>query len=178
MNFNFSRRAATALLAGAFFATPIFAEGTSEETSAEEGPKVIEVQMLNKHPETGQAMSFFPRVIEANVGDTIKFLNSDKGHNAAANKKMLPEGVEAFKGKINKEVEIVVEKAGFYGVECTPHRTVGMVALIVVEGEGKMDNLEDAMGAKHSGKAKKSWAEIWEEAEEKGLLSASEETAS
>ena len=160
-----NRREMTFLTAATLVAGPALAEG---EAAAE--PKMIEVQMLNKHPETGQPMQFVPRIIHANVGDTIKFLATDKGHNAVSNKKMLPEGAEGFKGGMNKEVEYVVETPGFLGIECTPHRSVGMVGLIVAEGEGKLANLEDAMKVRHSGKAKKAWEEIWEEAEAAGLL--------
>ena len=35
-----------------------------------------------------------------------------------------------------------------------------MIGLIVVNGDGKLDNLEDAKGAKHRGKAKKAWKKL------------------
>jgi hypothetical protein len=48
---------------------------------------------------------------------------------------------------------------------------MGMVGLIVVEGPGKLDNLEAAKSVKHRGKAKKVWAKIWKKAETDGFTS-------
>ena len=45
-----------------------------------------------------------------------------------------------------------MDKEGIYGVKCTPHYGMGMVALIVV---GKPVNLEQAKAVKQTGKAKK-----------------------
>ena len=44
-----------------------------------------------------------------------------------------------------------------------------MIGLIFVEGDGKLDNLEDARGVKHRGKAKKAWKELWEAADDAGM---------
>lgn len=91
----------------------------------------IEVKMLNKGAD-GQAMVFEPAAIKAAPGDVIKFVVVDKGHDAASVKGMIPDGVEEFKGKINEELSITVDKEGAYVVKCTPHLGMGMVALIVV----------------------------------------------
>lgn len=162
----FTRRVALATM-GALLATSSLSYAA--EDAAE--PRIIEVQMLNKHPEDGsQKMVFHPALIHARVGDTIKFIAGDKSHNASSNKKMIPEGAEGFKGKINKDVEYTVTTAGFYGIECTPHATAGMVALLIVEGEGKLANLDAAREVKHRGKSKGRYEDLWAEAEEKGLL--------
>jgi pseudoazurin len=100
----------------------------------------IEVKMLNKGSD-GQAMVFEPAAIKAAPGDVIKFVVTDKGHDAASVKGMLPDGVEDFKGKMNQEVTITVEKEGAYVVKCTPHLGMGMVALIVV-GDAPPANLD------------------------------------
>ncbi len=91
----------------------------------------IEVKMLNKGSD-GQKMVFEPALIIANVGDTITFLPTEKGHMAASMKGMLPDGAGKFKGKTNKPVSYVVESEGLYGVKCTPHMSNGMVAIIAV----------------------------------------------
>ncbi|CAD7024549.1 pseudoazurin [Pseudorhizobium endolithicum] len=91
----------------------------------------IEVKMLNKGSD-GQAMVFEPAAIKAAPGDTIKFVPSDKGHDAAAMKGMIPEGAEEFKGKMNQELSVTLDKEGAYVVKCTPHLGMGMVAVIVV----------------------------------------------
>jgi pseudoazurin len=114
-----------------------------------------EVQMLNKG-EKG-AMVFEPDFVRAEPGDTIRFVVADKGHNAESIKGMLPEGADAFKGKINKEVTITVTEDGLYGIKCAPHYGMGMVALIAV---GDPVNTEEAVAVKHPGKAKKVFAEL------------------
>ena len=91
----------------------------------------IEVKMLNKGSD-GQTMVFEPAAIKAAPGDVIRFVPTDKGHDAAAVKGMIPEGAEEFKGKMNQELVLTVEQEGAYVVKCTPHLGMGMVALIVV----------------------------------------------
>lgn len=100
----------------------------------------IEVKMLNKGTD-GQAMVFEPAAIKAAPGDVIKFIPTDKGHDAAAIKGMIPDGAEEFKGKMNQELSITVEKEGAYVVKCSPHLGMGMVALIVV-GDGTPANID------------------------------------
>lgn len=123
-----------------------------------------EVAMLNKHPEDRKLRQvFFPRIIMLEPGDSAKFIATDKGHNALSSKDMAPEGATAFKGKINETFEVTFDTPGFYGYQCQPHYAIGMVGLIIVKGEGMMDNLEAAKGAKHRGKAKAVWGDIWAE---------------
>ena len=40
-------------------------------------------------------------MLSVNVGDTVKFVPSDKGHNSESIKGMLPKGAKKWKGKIN-----------------------------------------------------------------------------
>ena len=108
-----------------------------------------EIHMLNKG-EKG-AMVFEPDFVQAAPGDTIRFIPTDKSHNAEAIKGMLPAGAEAFKGKINEEFTVTLSEEGVYGVKCTPHYAMGMVMLVVV---GEPTNLEEAKAVKHPGKAK------------------------
>lgn len=128
--------------------------------------------MLNKHPEDRKLrMVYDPQILVVQPGDTVKWVPTDKGHNSEADEDMIPDGVEPWKGKINSEVEFTFEKPGIYGYKCTPHYLSGMVGLVIVEGDGKLDNLEAAKAAKQRGNAKKRWEMIWAEAEEQGLLS-------
>ncbi|MEM9582084.1 MAG: pseudoazurin [Pseudomonadota bacterium] len=129
------------------------------------------VEMLNKHPDDKKKRYvFYPRVLSVQPGETVLFKSVDKGHNSASIDGMIPDGVEEWNGKISKDTEVTFDKPGIYGYKCTPHATVGMVGLVVVEGEGKLDNLEAAQDVKQRGKSKKEWEEIWAEAEEAGLL--------
>ena len=122
--------------------------------------ETIEVQMLNKG-EAG-AMVFEPAFVKAEPGDVIKFVPTDKGHNAENIDGMLPGGVEAFKSGMNKEFELTVDAEGLYGVKCTPHYAMGMVALIQV---GEPVNLDDASEVKQRGKARDRMAELLEQVE-------------
>lgn len=114
-----------------------------------------EVHMLNKG-EAG-AMVFEPAFVKAAAGDVVKFIPSNKGHNVENIEGMLPEGVEGFKTKFNEEFELTVDKEGVYGIKCTPHYAMGMVALIQV---GDAANLDDAAAVKQKGKAKDRMADL------------------
>ncbi len=88
----------------------------------------FDVLMLNKGADG--AMVYEPAFVKAAVGDTITFISTDKGHNAEAIKGMLPQGVEAFKSDMGKDYVLTLTAEGLYGVKCTPHFSMGMVALI------------------------------------------------
>lgn len=117
-----------------------------------------QVQMLNKG-EKG-AMVFEPALIKAMPGDTVTFVPTDKSHDAESIKGMLPAGAEPFKGKISEQITVTVPVEGVYGVKCTPHYGMGMVALIVV---GNPANADEAKAVKHPGKAKKVFEELFAE---------------
>jgi pseudoazurin len=106
--------------------------------------------MLNKG-EAG-AMVFEPAYVKADVGDTVKFVPTDKGHNAESVAEAWPEGAEPLKGKMNEEITYKVEKEGLYVIKCLPHYGMGMVALVQA---GKPVNLDKVKDFKALGKAKK-----------------------
>jgi pseudoazurin len=114
------------------------------------GAAELEVQMKNRG-EAG-AMVFEPALTRVAVGDTVKFVAVDKGHNAETINGMVPEGGEAFKGKINEEIAVTFTVPGVYGIKCSPHHAMGMVALIVVGDD--LSNLETAKAARNPPKAK------------------------
>jgi pseudoazurin len=114
-----------------------------------------EIKMLNK----GEAgvMVFEPAFVKAAPGDVIHFLPADKGHNVESIEGMLPDGVDGFKTKFNEEFELTVDAQGVYGVKCTPHYAMGMVAVIQV---GDATNLDEATAVKHKGKATSRMADL------------------
>ena len=120
------------------------------------GAAEIEVKMLNKSSD-GSKMVFEPSLIVAEIGDTVTFLPTEKGHMAASMKGMIPDGVKAFKGKVNKKISLIVSKEGLYGIKCTPHYANGMVAIIAVGQVSPGTFLE---GKKIPKKAKKRFDEI------------------
>ena len=111
----------------------------------------IEVQMLNQGTD-GERMVFEPAVIEASVGDTIRFIPVDKGHNAATVKRAIPDGAETVRGKINEEIVYEVTAEGVYVFECTPHAAMGMLAVMVVGDD--LSNLEAIAEARLPRKAR------------------------
>lgn len=92
--------------------------------------EVFEVQMLNRG-ESG-TMIFEPAFLQIAAGDSVKFLATDRGHNAESIDTMMPDGAEAFAGKINEEIEVLFDVEGLYGVRCKPHFAMGMVMTIAV----------------------------------------------
>lgn len=117
--------------------------------------ETIEVKMLNKG-EAG-AMVFEPAFVKAQPGDVIHFVATDKGHNVESIDGMLPDGVEAFKSKMNVDYEMTIDAEGVYGVKCTPHYGMGMVAVVQV---GDAVNLNAASEVKQKGKSKARIAEL------------------
>lgn len=114
----------------------------------------FEVHMLNKGADG--AMVFEPALTRVAVGDTVTFIPTDKGHNAETIPDILPEGAEAFKGTMGKEIAVTFTVPGAYGVKCAPHFGMGMVALIVV-GDAPA-NLGDTTTAKLPKKAQERMA--------------------
>ncbi len=120
----------------------------------------IEVKMLNKGTEG--LMVFEPALIKVAPGDTVKFVSTDKGHNAESIKGMLPEGATPFVGKNDETLAVKFEQEGVYGIKCLPHYGMGMVAMIVVGAPG---NLDQAKAIPQVGKAKQVFAKLFDKLE-------------
>ena len=115
------------------------------------------IKMLNKGAEG--MMVFEPALIKVAPGDTVKFVATDKGHNAETIKGMLPDGAATFIGKNGEDIAVKFDQAGIYGVKCAPHYGMGMVAMIVV---GTPSNEEQAKAVPQVGKAKQVFATLFE----------------
>ena len=124
--------------------------------------ETIEVEMLNKN-DAGDRMVFGQELIRAELGDVIRFVPTDRSHNAQSVKDALPEGQEAFKGKTNNEVEYLVTETGLTAVVCLPHQSMGMVALIVVGND--VSNAQQVLDARIPGKGKDKIAALVAEAQ-------------
>ena len=98
--------------------------------SAPATAKQWEVKMLNRGPEG--TMVFSPAFLKIAPGDTVRFVATDKGHNAESIAGMLPAGAQTFRGKINEEIVVKFTVPGLYGYKCLPHYGMGMVGLIQV----------------------------------------------
>ena len=145
---------------------PVTPEPAVEAVPAvEPNGTVIEIQMYSKDPDDSSKLQVFkPALVKAKVGDTIKFVPTDPGHQSSSIADMLPAGVTGWEGKINEEVTYVVPAPGVYGYKCVPHYAAGMIGLIVVEGEGMDANVEASKGVTHPGLAGKTFDALFTEA--------------
>lgn len=121
----------------------------------------VEVKLLNKGTD-GAVMVFEPAFVKVAPGDTVKFVSTDKGHNAESIKGMLPDGVAPFVGKNNEDIAVKFDQEGVYGIKCLPHYGMGMVAMIVV---GKPGNVDQAKAVPQVGKAKQVFATLFDKLE-------------
>ena len=109
------------------------------------------IEMRNKD-DAGNLMVFVPAFVKAAPGDTVKFVPTDKGHNAQSVPNAWPAGVPEVKGAFSKEVVFTTNKDGLYVFKCLPHYGMGMVALVQV---GKPVNLDAVKTFVATGMAKK-----------------------
>ena len=109
------------------------------------------VEMLNKQGK--ESMVFSKKIVKIDVGEKVFWKATDKGHNVEFIKGGVPEGVEKFKTKYNKDVEFKFEIPGIYAYWCTPHKSMGMIGFVVV-GNDK-SNLDAIKAIRFSGKSKK-----------------------
>ena len=112
--------------------------------------KDMQLDMLNKRAD-GQKMVYSEDVVKVEIGDTITWLPKTKGHNVhfiAA-----PDGIKKVKSKMNKKFTYTFDKPGIYLYQCTPHKTMGMIGLVVVGNN--IDNKKLIAKTKVFGKSKK-----------------------
>ena len=113
--------------------------------------KTIEVEMLNKDS-SGRKMVYSQEVVRADTGDTVKWIPTSKGHNVQI--VAAPDGFDIpKKSKNGKEVSIDFTMPGIYYYWCTPHKSMGMIGLVVVGND--TSNKDDIAKAKALGKSKK-----------------------
>ena len=122
-----------------FLSNTVFAEDTT-------------VEMLNKLGK--RSMVFSTEIVKINSGDTVFWKATDKGHNVQfISKNGVPEGVEKFKSKINKDTEYTFTIPGIYAYWCVPHKTMGMIGFVIVGDD--LSNLDSIKKVKFIGKSKK-----------------------
>jgi len=118
-------------------------------SAANAGARTIE--MLNKD-ENGNKMVYSEELAKIEVGETITWVPTTKGHNvewiAGPDGANLPK-----KSKNSKEVSMTFEVPGIYYYWCTPHKGMGMIGLVVVGGD--VSNKDAIAKAKALGKSKK-----------------------
>ena len=107
------------------------------------------IDMLNKLGK--ERMVFSKKIISINLSDDISWKSVDKGHNVEFIG--MPNGVKKYKSKISKDANFKFTKPGIYLYQCTPHKAMGMIGIVIV-GEDK-SNLDKIKKVKVYGKSKK-----------------------
>ena len=116
----------------------------------------ITVELLNKRDD-GAKMAYSEDITRIGVGDTITWVPTSKGHNVQFIAG--PEGWDLpKKSKNNKEVAITFDTPGVYMYQCTPHATMGMIAMVIVGDD--LSNLDVIKAMKMRGKSKKKMKSI------------------
>ena len=116
----------------------------------------FEVEMLNRLGK--ESMVYSQSVVNIQPGDTVKWLATTKGHNVQF--LTVPEGVGSFRSKLNVDTEYTFTVPGIYLYQCTPHKNMGMIAVVVVGGN--KDNLDAITSSRVAGKSKQRLAKIIE----------------
>ena len=114
--------------------------------------------MLNKSG--NEMMVYSKKIVKVNVGDTVSWKATTKGHNVEFIKNGTPEGVGKFKSKMYVDVDYKFEVPGIYAYWCTPHKGTGMIGLIVVGKD--ISNKDEISNSKAVGKSKKKLAGLIE----------------
>ena len=90
-----------------------------------------------------ETMVYSKKIVRVNVGDTVFWKATDKGHNVEFIKGGVPEGVEKFKSKFNKDAEYKFSIPGIYAYWCTPHKNMGMIGFVVVgDNKSNLDTIK------------------------------------
>ena len=117
----------------------------------------ITIDMLNKRDD-GAKMVYSQDIATIDVGDTITWLPTQKGHNVEFIAG--PDGWEApKKSKLGKEYTYTFDTPGVYLYQCTPHKSMGMIAIVVV-GDLTQEGVDAIRDAKVKGKSKKKFKEL------------------
>ena len=107
------------------------------------------IEMLNKLGK--ERMVYSEKVISIKSNDEITWKSVDKGHNVEFIG--MPKGASKYKSKISKDAKYTFTQPGIYLYQCTPHKAMGMIGLVVV-GDDK-SNLDKIRKVKVYGKSKK-----------------------
>ena len=111
----------------------------------------VVIEMLNKLGK--ESMVYSKKIVRVDIGQKVVWKATTKGHNVEFIKGGVPEGVEKFKSKFNKDAEYTFSIPGIYAYWCTPHKNMGMIGFIVVDND--KSNLENIKAIRYTAKSKK-----------------------
>lgn len=134
-----------------------------------------EVEVLNQGSD-GDRMVFEPALVEAEPGDTVRFLFKDPGHNAAAyhpdnrgKPELIPDGAEVWDSGFKdpgQEYEVTLSTEGAHHYYCLPHEGMGMVGVIAVGDASKGPDLDAVESADIPDRAKKLFRKLHQKLKE------------
>ena len=107
------------------------------------------IEMLNRDSD-GNKMVFSQEIVNISSGDTVTWIPTSKGHNV----EIITSPNEAeFKSKTNREAKFTFTDPGIYYYLCTPHKSMGMIGLVIVDGD--TSNIGEIAQSRAVGKSKK-----------------------
>jgi len=112
----------------------------------------FDIDMLNKRSD-GEKMVYSQDVIYINTNDTINWLPTSPGHNVEFIAFPCKADVAQKPSKVGKEFSFTFIEPGIYLYQCSPHKSMGMIALVVVNDD--TSNLDEVAITKVLGKSKK-----------------------
>ena len=122
------------------------------------------VEMLNKLNK--EYMVYSKKIVHIDVGNTVFWKSVDGGHNVEFIKGAIPEGVKKFKSALSQDTKYTFTVPGIYAYWCTPHKSMGMIAFVVVGGD--LSNIEAISQTRYYGKSKKIASQLINEINSEG----------
>ena len=104
---------------------------------------------MNDKDSSGNRLVFEKEIINISSGDSVTWLPADKGHNIEM--VASPNDLK-FSSSPGEEVTITFEVPGIYYYRCTPHKSSGMLGLIIVDND--YSNIEQIKASNAPGRAK------------------------
>ena len=112
----------------------------------------LDIDMLNKRSD-GEKMVYSQDVIYIKSNDTINWLPTSPGHNVEFIAYPYKADVPQKPSKVGKEFSFTFTDPGIYLYQCSPHKSMGMIAIVVVDDD--KSNLNQVASTKVVGKSKK-----------------------
>jgi pseudoazurin len=104
-------------------------------------------------------MAYSQDIINIDINDTVKWTPTSKGHNvefiAVPGSMDIPN-----KSKASEEYSYTFDQPGVYLYQCTPHKSMGMIGLVIVGKDTA--NINEISASKVVGMSKKKLAKLIE----------------
>jgi pseudoazurin len=95
------------------------------------------MEMLNKGSESATTLA--SALVRMAAGDSVHFIATDKGLKIDSIGGLIPQNAKSTNRKMSESMVVSFYKPGVYGIRCTPHYGMGMIAQVVVGASTKED---------------------------------------